>query len=229
MPENKKHIVGIHQPNLFPWLGYFEKIRRSDEFIILDNVDIVLGSAKAITHRTSVKSQSGLTWLTLPLVKSESKKINEIDINSKIDWRKDFLNKLTNYYRKAAFFEETFTLIQEWINIDEVNLAKFNTAIIKRVANYLDINTPIRIASELTDEYEDKNQRLVALVNAVNGNCYLSGKGGKKYNDEELFKKNGISIDYLKYQPCPYPQLYGEFLSGLGVIDFLMNEKEYNR
>jgi len=223
MSEKKKHIVGVHQPNLFPWLGYFEKIKQSDDFIILDNVDIVLGSAKAITHRTSVKNQRGLTWLALPLVKSDSKKINLIEINSKIDWRKDFLNKLTNYYRKASCFEETFALIQKWINIDEINLAKFNTAIIKDVANYLEIDTPIHIASELSKEYEDKNQRLIALIKAVNGNCYLSGKGGKKYNDEDLFEKNGICIDYIEYQLPTYPQLYGEFLPGLGIIDFLMN------
>ena len=31
-------LVAIHQPNFFPWLGYFDKIRRADIFIFLDAV-----------------------------------------------------------------------------------------------------------------------------------------------------------------------------------------------
>ncbi|HOW19435.1 MAG TPA: WbqC family protein, partial [Phycisphaerae bacterium] len=30
-------IVGIHQPNYLPWIGYFVKIARSDRFILLDD------------------------------------------------------------------------------------------------------------------------------------------------------------------------------------------------
>ena len=31
-------VIAIHQPNFFPWLGFFDKINRSDIFIILDHV-----------------------------------------------------------------------------------------------------------------------------------------------------------------------------------------------
>ena len=36
----ESNLVGIHQPNFFPWLGYFNKIHSSDKFIFLDNVQL---------------------------------------------------------------------------------------------------------------------------------------------------------------------------------------------
>ena len=31
-------VVGIHQPNYFPWMGYFDKMDNADVFILLDDV-----------------------------------------------------------------------------------------------------------------------------------------------------------------------------------------------
>ena len=35
-------IISIQQPEFFPWLGYFDKISRVDQVVILDNVQFRL-------------------------------------------------------------------------------------------------------------------------------------------------------------------------------------------
>lgn len=44
-----------------------------------------------------------------------------------------------------------------------------------------------------------EKQRLVSLVKQTGGTCYLSGKSGKDYLEEELFHKEGIEVVYQKF------------------------------
>lgn len=225
--KNRKDIkVGIHQPNFFPWLGYFYKMAQSDVFIILDTVDIVLGSAKAITHRVKVKAPNGDKWLVIPLIKRQTKEIQDLSINNQIEWKSKVLNQIRAYYGKAPYFEEVFPFVEECILLESNNLSEYNTNIIKKLAAHLKINTPIVKASELNSKEMDRNQRIIDLVQKVKGNIYLSGKGGASYHDESLFSKNNIQIDYLNFEHPEYPQMHGDFIPGLSSMDYLFNCKQ---
>jgi len=60
------------------------------------------------------------------------------------------------------------------------------------------------------------------------GDVYISGNGAKNYQKEEDFDKNGIRLMYSDFKNQPYPQLYGKFISGLSVVDFLFNTNGKN-
>ena len=96
-------VCAIHQPNFFPWLGYFYKIVKSDVFVILDTVDIEIGTADAITNRPKIKTSSGVQWITIPIKKRESKLIKDIQIDNNRKWRDTML--------KTIFFQYIFAKI----------------------------------------------------------------------------------------------------------------------
>ena len=59
-------IVGIHQPNFMPWLGYFYKIMQSDIFIFLDDVQFQKTGA-SYTNRVSLNINSESKYFTVPI------------------------------------------------------------------------------------------------------------------------------------------------------------------
>jgi hypothetical protein len=48
-------IVSIHQPNYLPWIGYFNKISRSDIFVIFDDVQFPIGKRGFFGNRNKIK------------------------------------------------------------------------------------------------------------------------------------------------------------------------------
>jgi hypothetical protein len=42
-------------------------------------------------------------------------------------------------------------------------------------------------------------------------------------NSDKQFQENGISLKFHQYEHPVYPQLYGEFIPYLSIIDLLMN------
>lgn len=217
--QNHK-VVAIHQPNYFPWLGFFSKIKQADAFVFLDTVDISLNSSMAITHRTKINYFGKPLWLTIPLEKSKSKEISFLKIKNNDEWKKKQLQIISQAYAKSPYFKETVQLFKELIFCGEVSLSKFNANIIIQLANYLNIKTEFYFASELGIHEKDATLRLVKICQKLDGNVYLSGMGGKKYHNENLFAENGIEVKYSAFVAQEY-QHHSAFVHGLSLLDAL--------
>ena len=66
------------------------------------------------------------------------------------------------------------------------------------------------------------------LCKAVDADHYISGAMGKDYLEVEKFRDEGVEVEFQDYQHPEYPQLYGEFIPNMGVIDFAMNAQDYS-
>lgn len=218
-------IIGIHQPNFFPWLGYFNKIYRSDEFILLDDVQLQK-TAGSWVNRCQVLLFGHKKWMTASINRdfSGTKKINQIEINDITKWRKTFFRSIEQSYKRHPHFNEVIGELEELIFFEEENLSKFNTNAIINIIKKLEFSSEKLVKSSSLEANGTSNELLIDLVKKSFGNIYLCGGGAETYQDDELFLKNDIIISYQNFTHPKYPQNKNkDFVQGLSIIDCLMN------
>src|SRR2546428_602993 len=95
-------VVTIHQPEHLPWLGFFDKVRQADVFVILDHVRY---RKRYFQNRNRIRAEHGAIWLTVPVhVKGMfHQPINEVRIDNEGNprWREKCWNSIVQNYRKA--------------------------------------------------------------------------------------------------------------------------------
>ena len=217
-------VVGIHQPNFMPWLGYFYKISQSDVFIFLDDAQYPKTTG---TYLNSVNflmnSTSSSLILPIKKIKGEYWSINETNIADSIKNKRKIVGKLQGNYAKAKYFKEHKNFIFDLIEFQSDNLSEYNMHFINSILLELNIDTKI-IKSSKFNLNSTSTQRLVDLIELVNGNIYLSGKGGDNYQDKKLYEDANIKLQYNQLPKFEYEQHKSkEFIGGLTIVDAIFN------
>jgi len=224
----KELIVGIHQPNFMPWIGFFNKIYRSDTFVLIDDVQYAKGS---LCNRTKIKNNMGEgVWLTVPvtLENGSTSTFNQVRIAEE-KWHKKALNLIRSSYLKAPYFELYYPEIEKLLSLNYESLARLNIAMINFFCEKFAITTPLQIQSQISASFGKKNYLNLEITQHFGGTTYLSGAGARKYNDPSLFKDAGIDLRYQDFVSQSYKQVNGNFIEGLSVMDLLFNEGENGR
>jgi len=185
----KETKVTIHQPEHFPYMGFFQKISASDIFIILDNVKF---NKNGFQHRNRILTlEEKEEWITVQVGKSAwNQNINEIKVNWTAKWKRRLLEKIK---RNLNFDADEFYSHEKLIDI--------NMASIKWACDKMDIRVPLVFSSELQVS-GSKSVLLANLVRSVGGTKYISGQGGKNYLDPSVF--SDIEIEYFRPQVEDY-------------------------
>jgi len=218
-------ITSIHQPGYFPWLGYVDKVYKSDIFIILDNVQ--LNDAAFQNRNIFIDNQGTSHYLTIPVSKKEylNKTIKELKLTN-IPWQKKHFKFLFFNYKKHPYFDEVFSKLEFIYNKKYTYLIDVLIDSMDVVFKLFDIKNHILFASDLNLNNELKKEELIlGIIKSINADIYLSGQGAKSYQKEENFKKNNIKLTYQQFIHPTYNQLYTQkFISGLSSLDLLFNE-----
>jgi hypothetical protein len=226
-------IVAAHQPHYMPWLGYLDKMAKSDLFVVMDDLQY---EAQNYQNRQRVKLHAGAQWLTVPLERgTQGDRICDKRIDNsgstRQHWQRRTWLTLEINYRRAPFWklyaDDLYAVYaQTWVSLLELDMKMLDLA-----RRWLDIRTPIVRASSL-GLTGIKTDRLIDLCRKTGARCYLSGGGGSTgYLDVERMGRAGIGVIWQHFEHPRYEQRYSEvgFLSHLGFIDLLFNCGEASR
>ena len=212
--------VGIIQSNYIPWRGYFDFIDSVDLFIFHDDLQYTKGDWR---NRNQIKTPRGLFWLSAPV---KYRHVHQLICQTLIDdsqkWRVVHLNQFWANYTKSPFLKSALELLGVGLAPANSTISQLNINLIKLICDYLRIKTPLALSQDyaLTSA---KTERLIQLLKQVGGTTYLSGPTARGYLDESLFRANGIRLEYKIYDYPPYPQLWGDFVGNVTVLDLIAN------
>lgn len=214
-------ILTGHQPTYLPWIGLFNKISSSDCFVLFDSVQY---SQKEWMNRNKIKTPNGEIFLNVPVLKKSflKKKINEIKINNSIDWKRKHLKSIKLNYSRTKFYKTYISYFEDIYSKEWIHLSDLNFYMLKLFIKLLGIKVKILKLSDLNIPGK-KSELILNLCLKLEAKKFIFGKQGINYADIESFKRKKIDITFQNYQHPSYPQLYGEFLPYLSIIDLLFN------
>lgn len=217
-------IVAIHQPNFLPYPGYFHKMIHCDHFVYLDHVQYTSGGADAVTNRNKIKTPNGEFALTVPVLKQSGPNINQIIIDYKQDWVDKMKKTIDLAYKKSSAYQDIAALLYPILDQKNEHLKTLNINIIDAFRQYLSIQTPTSISSEMNiDPQLQKDDLLIEIVKRLGGSTYLSGKGGLKYMQLDKYADHQIEVTFNQYEYKVYPQAGKDFIPNLSMLDLMFH------
>ena len=218
-------LVAIHQPNFFPWLGYFDKLARADVFVLLDHVQFQKKGGNWANRVQLITGGGRPGWVTAPVDRAYhgTRPLNEIAFDETRPWRQTLLKTIAANYARAERFAETFPLVEELVGRPCRRLAELNETAIRGVAEAIGLPTGHIVLSSSLTPAGSATDLLIELVRAVGGDVYLSGGGAGGYQDPDAFAAAGIELRMQDFTHPVYPQGRGAFVPGLSVIDPLLH------
>lgn len=181
------------QPYFFPYIGYFQLIHCVDTYVNLDHVSFM---KRSYMTRNVLKNNTPINvnvWGA-----SQNKKCNEIYVNFENNYISNFLKKLENLYSKESNYDIILNdiILPEFIN-REVTISELNLNLIKRICNYLDIQTKIINTSNGFTTLK-KEKGLKSIIKQIGSNVYINAIGGQSLYNKEDFKNDNIELNFIK-------------------------------
>lgn len=219
----KIKTVAISQPTYLPWMGYFYLIEQADVYVFLDHVQFEKNSWQS---RNRIKGPKGAIWLTVPTHHKGLGSIKDVVIDNTQLWAKKHLLALRACYSKSPFFSDYLPFFESVYNTNWQLLADLNIHITKFLSSQLGISPIFARSSEL-NVVGKRTDLVLSICKTLKAERYLASIGAEEYMIEdgaqESFTKQSIKVEFAEYTPPVYPQLFGEYVPNLSVIDVLFN------
>ena len=219
--------VAIHQPHFLPWLGYLDRMKQVDLFIILDHVQF---ERRNYQNRTQIRVEDEARWFTVPVVQVSQK---ETILEKRIDnppvpadrwWASKHFQTLRFAYRKAPHFQRYAPRLQEILETRCERLVDLNQAMLEFLREAYSISTPLVKSSELGAQGQ-RSALLLDVCKKVGADTFFGGMGGSRtYLEQDAFANAGVGVEWQAFEHPRYLQCGSPtFIPGLTALDLLFN------
>jgi|SRR5665647_3275354 len=210
--------VGIMQPYIFPYIGYFQLMKAVDTFVIYDDVNFI---KQGWINRNRILLNGNDFMFNIMLKGASSfKKINEIEVGEN---NQKLVITIEQAYRKAPYFYEAFPVIANILLDKETNLAKYLTNSLLAIVDYLSIQVTVIVSSDIEKEAFLKGEdKVICICKQLKATNYINAIGGQSLYSKEKFAENGLVLNFIESKPIVYPQFKNQFVPWLSIIDVMM-------
>jgi hypothetical protein len=147
--------------------------------------------------------------------------INQIEINNQQPWNSKHLRTLQQAYSKAPYFNRYTDMLEGFYRNPPQMLADFNIDLSIALARELGIHHTRFIRSSDLKVEGQKTDRLIAILEKLGADHYISGPSARDYIEPQKFAAAGIQLTYMHYNYPEYPQLYPPYDPRLSILDLL--------
>ena len=214
--------LGILQPYLFPYIGYFQLVRTVDAVVIYDDAQWMKGGW---INRNRYLVEGSHRFFTLPVAQGAvAESINQRVFAADVDHHKQrIIRQMAYSYGKAPHFDAVLALVERCFACNETNVAKFLLNTLRESCSLLDIRTPLVLASEMEKKEGLRAEERVLDINRVMGSShYINPIGGIGLYDRARFDARGVRLSFLRPRQITYSQLGGAFVPSLSILDVMM-------
>ena len=191
----------ILQPSYIPWRGFFDQIKRADVFVFYDDVQY---DRCGWRNRNRLHVAQGSPWLTIPVHAggsiSRGRRIDEIEMACGTPRGLNHWSRIEQVYRQAPFFDRYADLLRSFYERDDTHLADFTIATTMELAHALGIDDTECVRSSTLGVEGRKSERLLALLERIGADHYITGPAARSYLDEASFRQRGIEVEDMEYK-----------------------------
>jgi hypothetical protein len=215
--------LGIMQPYLFPYLGYFQLLACVDKFVIYDDVSFIK-QGWINRNRILVGGQPHLFSVPLRTASSFTR-ISDIEVHPELydRWRHRLLRTVEQSYRRAPCFAPVRRLLAAVLEDFRGSIANLALRSIMATASHLDIRTAIAPSARDYGNGSLKGQdRVIDVCQKERAHEYVNLIGGRSLYAHDDFAAHGIALRFLRPRPFAYRQFADPFTPDLSIIDVMM-------
>lgn len=224
MSYSQKKFVGIMQPYIFPYIGYFQLAAAVDHFVFYDDVQYIKGGW---INRNRITNQGKDVLFTVPAVgRRMNAKIRDVTSGVNAKWVKKFNSSLQCEYSKAPYFADVSEMVLNVFAGDQGEpISELAIRSVEAVFQYLEMPFSGVRASESHPNTDGLRRatRVISIAQSCGATVYVNLPGGAALYQDADFTEHNMELAFILDQSRTYKQFNYEFLPKLSIIDVLMH------